>query len=142
MKPTNKLYLDWSRYLNLIDQLYNKVDWKKENFKKLIGIHRGGSIPTAILSHKTGIPSIILNRGGMIYETEKFCVIDDIADTGSTLSKIDYLSQGVNFKNNPLCFANKNFKIATLHYRKQSKVVPDYFVEMVDRWVVYPYEND
>src|SRR5579863_4963223 len=109
MKPTNKLYVDWSRYLNLVDQLYNKINWKKEKFNTIIGINRGGVIPATILSHKSGVPSIVLNKTGMIYEIGKYLVVDDISHTGSTLSNIDYLSQGVNFKNNPLCFSNKNF---------------------------------
>jgi hypoxanthine phosphoribosyltransferase len=141
-KKISKQYLDWPTYLNLIDRLYEKVDWKKEKFKSIVAINRGGNIPATILSHKTGIPLTVLNKGGIIYEREKFCVIDEIAHTGSTLANISYLSQGAKLEYHPLQYANKDFKIATLHVRKESKVVPDYFVEMVDKWIVYPYEQE
>jgi uncharacterized protein len=137
----NKLYIDWSRYLSLIDQLYNKIDWKREKFDVIIGINRGGVIPATILSHKSGIPSITLNKSGMIYERGKFLVVDDVSHTGNTLAHITYLSQGASLEYHPLQYANKDFKIATLHYRESSKVQPDYFVEIVKNWIVYPYEQ-
>jgi hypoxanthine phosphoribosyltransferase len=141
-KKISKTYLDWSRYLNLIHQLDKKIDWEKEQFKSIVAINRGGNIPATILSHANGIPLIVLNKGGIIYEREKFLVVDDIAHTGSTLANITYLSQGAAMKYHPLQYANKDFKIATLHYRKESKVKPDYFVESVEKWIVYPYEKE
>lgn len=140
-KKTSKEFLDWPTYLNLIDQLFEKVDWKKEKFKKIISVNRGGNVIGTILSHKANIPLTVLNKTGMIYETEKYLVVDDIAHTGSTLANISYLSQGAAMKYHPLQYANKDFKIATLHYRTESKVKPDYFVETVDKWIVYPYER-
>jgi len=139
-KKISKVYLDWSRYLKLIDILAEKIDWKDEQFKSIVSINRGGNIIGTILSHKTGIPLVVLNKAGIIYEREKFLVVDDIAHTGSTLANTIYLSQGARLEYHPLEYANKDFKIATLHYRKESKVMPDFFVETVNKWIVYPYE--
>ena len=139
-KKIAKQYLDWSRYLKLIDRLGERIDWKKEQFKSIIAINRGGNVIGTILSHKANIPLIVLNKGGIIYEREKFLVVDDIAHTGSTLANITYLSQGAAMKYHPLQYANKDFKIATVHVRNESKVKPDYFVEVTDKWIVYPYE--
>ena len=139
-KKIQKTYLDWSRYLKLIDMLAENIDWKKEQFKSIVAINRGGLAIGLILSHKSGVPLVVLNKGGIIYEREKFLVVDDVAHTGSTLANITYLSQGAALKYHPLQYANKDFKIATLYYRKESKVKPDYFVETTDKWIVYPYE--
>lgn len=141
MQKQSKQHLDWPTYLNLIDKLYEKIDWKKEKFNVIISINRGGNIIGTLLSHKTGIPLKVLHKEGMIYETEKFLVIDEIADSGSTLANVNYLSQGRNKKYHPLQYANKDFKTATLHCKKGSKVTPDYFVETTDKWIVYPYET-
>lgn len=133
--------IDWLTYLNLINKLNEKIDWKKEKFKSIVSVNRGGNIVATILSHKSGVPLVVLNKGGIIYEREKFLVVDDVAHTGSTLANIMYLSQGTPLKYSPLEYANKDFKIATLHCRKESKVLPDYFVDTVDTWVIYPYER-
>jgi hypoxanthine phosphoribosyltransferase len=140
-KKNSKQFIDWVTYLQLIYQLFDKIDWKKEQFKSVVSVNRGGNIPATILSHKSGVPLVVLNKGGIIYEREKFLVVDDVAHTGSTLANIMYLSQGASLKYHPLQYANKDFKIATLHCRKTSKVIPDYFVETVENWIVYPYER-
>jgi hypoxanthine phosphoribosyltransferase len=139
-KKIEKQRIDWLSYLNLIYKLQNKIDWKKEQFKSIVAINRGGNIIGTILSHKTDLPLVVLNKGGIIYERGKFLVVDEIAHTGSTLANITYLSQGKSLEYHPLQYANKDFKTATLHYRKESKAVPDYFVETVEKWIVYPYE--
>ena len=141
-KKIERHHLDWDNYLRLIDNLHEKIQWNKERFSVILSINRGGNIIGTILSHKTGIPLKVINKESMIYETEKFLVVDDIADTGSTLQHINYMSQGVNFKNNPLGYSNKAFKTATLFYRDGSKVAPDYWVSMTDKWIVFPYEKE
>lgn len=140
-KKISTQHVDWVEYLELIDLLHERIDWKKEHFKSIVAINRGGNIIGTVLSHKANIPLVVLNKGGIIYEREKFLVVDDVAHTGSTLANIMYLSQGKSLEYHPLQYANKDFKIATLHVRKESKVTPDYFVETVDKWVVYPYER-
>lgn len=132
--------ISWLKYITFIDILHEKIDWNKEQFKSLISINRGGNIIATILSHKTGIPLTVLNKGGIIYEREKFLVIDDCVDSGSTLENIEYLAQGKRLEYHPLAYANKDFKIAVLHKKANTKVQPDYFVEETNRWIVYPYE--
>jgi len=139
---TDKEHLAWYSYLDLVEKLYKQINWKKENFRVIISINRGGNIIGTILSHKTGLPLVVLNKGGIIYEREKFLVVDDIADTGSTLANIDYLAQGARLDYHPSAYANKDYKTATLHCKKNSKVLPDYFVEETDKWIVYPYEGE
>jgi len=140
MLKIERIRLDWRTYLNLIDSLYEMIDWKKEKFKSIVAISRGGNIPSTIFSNRTNLPLTVLNKGGIIYEREKFLVIEDCVDTGKTLSGINYLSQGPRLEYHPLAYANKDFKTAVLHYKKHSKVKPDYFVETTNKWIVYPYE--
>ena len=80
-----------------------------------------------MMSHKLGIPLIGRLQG---YYGKTFLIVDDIADTGATLEK---------FKAEVFSDAD----MATIHYHKQSSVVPDYHVEEKgDRWIVYPWEQD
>lgn len=130
-KKISKQFIDWSRYLTLIDRLHEKINWKKEKFQSIIAINRGGNVIGTILSHKTNLPLVILNKTGMIYQDKKFLVVDDIADTGSTLDNVYYLSQG----------KSKDFKTAVLHRKPTTKVEPNYFVETTEKWIVYPYEQ-
>lgn len=140
-KKISKEFIVWPTYLNLIDQLAEMIDWKKEKFESIVAINRGGNVIGTILSHKANIPLVVLNKGGIIYERGRFLCVDDIAHTGSTLANVSYLSQGASLKYHPLQYANKDFKIATLHVRNESKVKPDFFVAVTDKWIVYPYEQ-
>jgi hypoxanthine phosphoribosyltransferase len=56
-------------------------------------------------------------------------IVDDINDTGKTLSHIVNTNSG-------------KFKIATFHMKSQSIIKSDYYVKLEEpeSWIVYPYE--
>jgi hypoxanthine phosphoribosyltransferase len=123
-----KKLVSWDEYEIMIDKL---VVWIKYGMDKevgaIYGVPRGG-LPIAVeLSHRLGIP-LLMNYADkkVVAKGKKVLVVDDIADTGHTL----------------LDFDNPSNVVVTLHYHKQSKVIPDFYVEEKgDDWIVYPWET-
>lgn len=71
-------------------------------FDGIYGVEEGGSVLRACLHYRLGLPSLLT-------PTRKSLIVDDIADSGKTLSH----------------YAEKGIFIATLFYRKGSIVVPN-----------------
>ena len=121
-----KTYINWKQY----DDYINKIVWYiKRNHPDLgavYGLPRGG-LPIAVsLSHKLNLPLLMNYYDRMAVTRKEILVVDDIADTGHTLKDFD----------------NEHNVICTLHYHKQSIVVPEFFCEeKTDEWIVYPWEE-
>ena len=118
-----KLYTTWNEVEKACDEIAKWISDSNIKFNGIWGMPRGGLIPAVILSHKTGLK---------IFEEPRvrpLLVIDDIADTGNTLSSFSKLD---------------DVYIATIHYHKQSVTIPEKWVyEKKDEWIVYPWEaND
>lgn len=126
----SKKNLTWTTYFRLINKLYNKIDWVKEEFDAIVGINRGGNIIGTLLSHKSRVHLEIINKEQVVNVRGKILIIDDIADTGVTLLKV--MS---NLKSGTIA------KTATLHMQPHTKHKPDFYVSTVRHWVVYPYER-
>jgi len=115
----------------------------------IVGISRGGLIPAVYLSDRLGVRKLYVfkvdyyegeRRGKKPVITQKppfsritgnVLVVDDVADTGRTLS----LVKGVLKKH------AKVIKTATLHYKPHSAIRPDFFVKTTGRWIIYPYQT-
>lgn len=125
-----KVLLKWPDYLQMIDTLAMEIPWKKEKFERILAINRGGNIIGTILSHKTGIPLEIIEPVPLRTGLRKVLIVDEISDKGETFRRVtSYLPKAV------------QFKTATLHKKKTTKFVPDYFVEESTLWIQYPYEG-
>lgn len=116
----------------------------------IVGIARGGLIPSVRLSHllndllmrvvhvkyyedvdeTKGEPEIFWSD---VEELEgKVLVVDDVADTGSTLEVVlDHLKDRV----------QDDLKICTVAYKPSSCIEPDYYIYETDKWVVFPWEE-
>ena len=96
---------------------------KYKHFKKVYGVPRGGLIPAVMLSHFIEIP-LILNKEEIDEET---VIIDDIVDTGKTISKLP-----------------RRGTLVSLFYKPHSIITPDFYARKVenDEWVVFPFETD
>jgi len=73
-------------------------------------------------------------------DNDEILLVDDIFDSGRSM-------QAILQKLKELCPAvHLDVKIATIFYKPENnktierKVVPDYFIETTDRWVVFPHE--
>jgi len=114
-----KLYLSWQDIDQLIDNIVENYDFS--SVKNLYGLPRGGLIPAVLISHKTGIP--LLDRKSNI--SKNTLIIDDICDTGKTLSP--YLE-------------NLGLRGLVLTGKKQVKNLT--VCQIVNKWVVFPWETE
>ncbi|NHJ49738.1 MAG: phosphoribosyltransferase [Asgard group archaeon] len=116
----------------------------------LIGISRGGLVVTRLLSdimdnknvavfgvgfytgiNETAKKPIITQE--LCYEitNKRVLLVDDVADSGLSLEFArEYLQ-----KKSPA-----EIKIATIHYKPQSVIKPDFYLEKISKWLVYPWE--
>ena len=116
-----------------------------------LGISRGGLVPSRLMLDFFGKMKFFIitldsynsiNKQGELSDIQdvlpseisgkKFLVIDDIADSGSSLQAVtSYLRK----HGNPI------IKTAVLWYKPISVVVPDYYVHQTSAWVVFPWEH-
>jgi hypoxanthine phosphoribosyltransferase len=154
----NKIYLtntDIQKYVStIVSQLY-KDNWRPDY---IVGITRGGLIPSVMLSQFTGIKMHTLDvrlRDGDEKESnvlmaadaqagKNILVLDDINDTGATFNWImedwgigdDYLD------------TNSNVKFAVLmdNLSSECNVTMNYIGTEIDKsedpsWIVFPWEE-
>ncbi len=117
LKVGNKVFMYWDDISILVEELCNTIAMSGIRIKSVTGIERGGLIPAVMISHKLNIPYVTkINKDTL--------VIDDICDSGETLSNI---------------VAGYT---ATLHYKKTASFTPDFYSKEVgDEWIVYPWER-
>ena len=154
----NKIYLtntDIQKYVStIVSQLY-KDNWRPDY---IVGITRGGLIPSVMLSQFTGIKMHTLDvrlRDGDEKESnvsmaddaqsgKNILIVDDINDTGATFNWImedwgigdDYLD------------TNSNVKFAVLmdNLSSECNVTMNYIGTEIDKsedpsWIVFPWEE-
>ena len=115
---TSKIYLDWDEIQNCVEILCTKIFMDYPNIDSVMGLPRGGLIPAVLISHQLGLP-FVLHPG------KNTIVVDDINDTGHTLSK----APGAYW--------------AVLHNKPTSKFKDCiYAKEVGDQWIVYPWERE
>ena len=123
----DKHYMSWMGFEFAISELVK--DYKENDYKcdYIYGPVRGG-LPIAVtLSHRLGIPVILDHNFVKIKDDTRVLVVDDIADTGKTLSEL----------------IGHNIITYTIYYHLQSTVTPNAWVfEKKGDWVVFPWEED
>jgi len=143
--------LSWEDIISMSMKLASLV--KESGFKPdyLIGVARGGLVPLRILSDLFNNNKIFIINVKLYKDIEerseevvfvqeidkdisnhKVLIVDDVADTGITLKAVvDYIKN----KLKP-----SELKVATIHYKPWSAIKPDYYLEEVTEWIVYPWE--
>ena len=117
LKLDNKIYLSWDDITRDVQTLCEKIFIDYPNIDSVMGLPRGGMIPAVLISHELDLP-FVLHPG------KNTLVVDDINDTGHTLSK----APGAYW--------------AVLHNKPTSKFKDCiYAKEVGDEWLVYPWEN-
>jgi xanthine phosphoribosyltransferase len=113
----------------------------------LVGIARGGLVPTAIVAHRLDIRNVktvavtsyfgrqqvtaeVLGSVEEIKDGEGWVFIDDLTDTGQTAKLIK--------KRYPKA------KFAAVYAKPEGQEFVDYFVKLLkaENWIVYPWEKD
>lgn len=142
------LRLSASEIERMCDKLARMV---KRKFKPdcIVGIGRGGLIPAVYMSDRlevrklyafkveyykgeirgkkpivTQMPPVSRIKGNVL-------LVDDVADTGRTLLLVKKLLEK----------HAKVVKTATLHYKPQSVIKPDFFAQTTTKWIIYPYQT-
>jgi len=145
------LKISWEEVEELVENLAGNI-LSSYRFNLLVGVLRGGMIVAHLLSDILGIDEIypvgcssytdIYKHSQVrIYhpliidnlEDKNVLVVDDVADSGDTLKAI---VQKIIAPKHP-----REYRTATLHIKPWSTFKPDYYVEVVDAWIVYPWEK-
>jgi hypoxanthine phosphoribosyltransferase len=98
---------------------------KLDKFDAIYGVPRGGLVLAVALSHRLDKPLVSdIDQLSIPMNKRRFLVVDEICDTGKTLS----------------CF--KNLLTATIHYNPASSFRPTIWVhpKSTEDWIVYPWE--
>ena len=130
MSNKKECTISWRTFVSCVNKIENRIktNYSHKKFKVLWGIPRGGLVLAAMLSHRLNVP---LCSKDTIPKIRPLLLVDDIADTGKTLKGVLSLTEN-----------NDDIVIATIHYHKQSSIIPDIWIkEKKDKWIVYPWET-
>jgi len=141
-------YVSWPEYGSLVEALAEKVRSSGKRFDLIVGVVRGGMPVAMVVSDhlnvridfisvksyvgigERGAPKIISTLTEEI-RGKNVLIVDDLVDHGDTMKVLEeYLS-----RQNP-----KLMEVAVLFKKPWTQFEPDYYLEVVDRWVVFPFE--
>ncbi|WP_440059933.1 phosphoribosyltransferase [Thermogladius sp. 4427co] len=142
-------YVSWDEIHRALAVMSKRV---RESFKPdmLVAIAKGGYIPARILSDFLGISQIGLieikfykevgktREKPVVYqislkdiEDSNILVVDDVVDSGRTMQT------ALNLLSN---FSARDVRSLAIYVKKWSPMLPDYYWEITDKWVVFPWE--
>jgi len=145
------IYIPWSKAIELCYRLASMLLDAGEDPDVIVAVSRGGLIPARIVSDVLGVDELVVLRskfwgvGGRMYSEPRIerrerldltgksvLVVDEVTDTGATLSKVTRLVRDL---------GAAVVKTAVLHYKATSSFTPDYYVEKLERWawIFYPW---
>jgi hypoxanthine phosphoribosyltransferase len=142
----------WNQIYEML--LYQSEKIRKSNYQPdiIVGIARGGMIPTSILSDLLEIRQIAIIKiefytdiakpniqpalvqslnDSIVVNGKKILIVDDVSDSGQCLK---LAKQHLTEKN------AVEIKIATLYAKTTTQILPDYVEKIIDRWAVFPWE--
>ncbi|MGQ4833463.1 MAG: phosphoribosyltransferase [Candidatus Asgardarchaeia archaeon] len=145
------LPLDWNESYEMAILLAEKIRKAKYIPDVIIGISRGGLVVARMLSDLLDIDNvgsvrvkfyrqvgetmnepIISQPVNVPIEEKNVLLCDDVSDTGISL-KAAY--------NHLLEYKPLTIKTATLHYKPKTIFIPDFYVEITPKWIIYPWER-
>jgi len=141
----------WDQTYDMLLELAKRV--KDSGFKPdlIVGVCRGGWAPARVMSdllENMNTASIriefylapgvtarkpVISQAIMVpVKGVNVLVVDDVADTGESLKvAVDHLD---------VCGA-KSIKTATVYYKPQSCLKPDFFIIQTEQWIIFPWER-
>ena len=141
-------YVSWPDYGNLAEALAEKVRNSGKRFDLVVGVARGGLPVAMVVSDRLDVRIDFINvksytgigeRGTPVILstlTEEIAgknvlIVDDLVDQGETMKVVkDFLARK----------GPKLLEVAVLFKKPWTNFEPDYHLEVVDRWVVFPFE--
>ncbi len=146
-------YIPYQRFLEEVEAVARLIEADEWQPDFLVGIGRGGLVPAAFLSHRTGIAMLSVDHSSgevgfgdelldklaaKIRDGRRILIVDDINDSGSTIA---YLRAAVDAKSgDPAAL-----RVAVLVNNIRSKAKSEYRGSEIDRdadkrWYVFPWE--
>jgi uncharacterized protein len=147
------LYLPYERFLEELEAVALQIEGDEWQPDFLVGIGRGGLVPAAYLSHRTGIQMLSVDHssgevgfGGELLDKlaakiragSRILIVDDINDSGGT---IQYLRAAIEAKSEDAA----GLRVAVLVHNVRSRATAEYRGSEIDRdsdkrWYVFPWE--
>ena len=141
-------YISWPEYGNLAEALAEKIRAKGKKYDLVVGIARGGIPVAMVVSDHLNVkvdfvnvksyndigkraPPKILSTLTEAIQGKDILLVDDLVDQGDTLTLMTQYLSGQK---------PKTLETAVLFKKPWSKTQPDYFLEEVSEWVVFPFE--
>ena len=131
LNMAQKEYISWDKFGKMCSLLSDRLKTEPRRIDVVFGVPRGGLLLAVYLSHHLNVPLLQHVSWGIDHIKGYILVVDDISDTGITLSNIK----------SRLDRAGKKYIITTLHYKPQTIVKPDYYISETDKWIEYPWET-
>ncbi|MBV9930322.1 MAG: phosphoribosyltransferase domain-containing protein [Alphaproteobacteria bacterium] len=146
-------YLAHERFLADVEAVARRLETDSWRPDFLVGIGRGGLVPAAYLSHRTGIPMLSVDHssGEPGFADEllaklaakmraglNILIVDDINDSGTTIAMLrDAIAAHGGIAD--------RLRVAVLINNTRSRARADYWSEEIDRaedkrWFVFPWE--
>lgn len=144
----NFRYISWSEYGNLAEALAEKVRANGKDYDLVVGIARGGIPVAMVVSDHLNVKIDFINvksyndigkrTAPRILSTltegvngKDVLLVDDLVDQGDTMAFLArYLADQ----------KPKSLETAVMFKKPWSKTEPDYFLETVTEWIVFPFE--
>ncbi|MFH0927342.1 MAG: phosphoribosyltransferase [Candidatus Micrarchaeota archaeon] len=142
--------LKWKDVEKDVAKLCGQIRGSGYKFDAILGIARGGLVPAMLLSdeldqHNLATIHMQLYKSGKKLEKleildwpakplegKRILVVDDISDTGETLSQLkEWLSKQ----------KIAEFRIACLHSKARTSLKPDFYSRELEGWVCYPWNR-
>lgn len=144
--------MSYDQFLENVEVIAKSVEndaWKP-NF--IVGIGRGGLVPGTYLSHRLGIPLLSIDHSSKVHmfsdallahlsecieRGERYLFVDDINDSGKTLTRFRKILAGERRSTGA-------FRFAVLISNLSSSYAVDYAAQTIDRrtdkrWFIFPW---
>lgn len=143
-------YFGWYQFEDAMMDIAQQIEARQVP-DGIVSIGRGGYPGGVILSYHFNIPLGTINAkhyqgremldrvtiGDAPITKGDILVVDEIVDSGRTLSTVlEALRDSADEHDE-----EATFQTAAIHVKGDSAVQPDYWVEMTDEWIVYPWES-
>ena len=143
-----KRYVDWNEFGRLVERLSEVL--KEVKVDLVVGIARGGLPVSLVIADRLRVPVDFINiksyraiglRGKPVIlstlsediKDKVVLVVDDLIDEGDTMmTVVEHLKEN---------HSPKKIYTATLFIKPWSKFKPDFYLEVVDKWIVFPWEK-
>tara|TARA_Y100000389_G_C17456248_1_gene518384 strand:+ start:1647 stop:2171 length:525 start_codon:yes stop_codon:yes gene_type:complete len=157
----SKLFVDSNQFFNLSLDLAKKVVDSNFNCDVVLGISKGGCIPGIIVHEYLNYKGIKCDYSSVSVKSyddnniqgnntiidmseytkkqlkdKKILIVDDVFDTGNTMMCLgNYLSI--------IGIDSYNYEIACVYYKPNNNIttiIPDYYEQSREEWIVFPHE--